>query len=172
MSPEPITIHLETWEYEHASNVGIRRYTANWSKKDAPHYKKEHMEDDRTASVAGAVCELAVAKFTNRYWHAHIWHATEHNTFRNLPDVGRNIEVRRIRTRKKAAVRRHQLGSGLVLWAAEAIAPEFREVTLYGWLKYDDAWEMGQPAVYDPDNTRTIQVEQLNDPTYTGKKKT
>lgn len=171
MSPEPITIDLETWEYEHASNVGIRRYTANWCKKDAAHYKRERMEDDRTAVVAAAVCELAIAKHTNRYWHAHIWHASEHNTFRKLPDVGHNIEVRRIRTRKQAAVRRHQLGEGLVLWVAEAVAPEFRQVIIYGWLNYDHAWEMGEESAYDPENTRVIGVTQLNDPYYKVKKK-
>lgn len=171
MSPEPITIDLETWEYEHACNVGIRRYTANWSKKDAPHYKKERMEDDRTAVVAAAICELAIAKHTNRYWHAHVWHASEHHLFRDLPDVGHNIEVRRIRTRKEAAVRRHQLAKGLVLWAAEAVAPEFRKVVIYGWLKYDDAWELGKESDYDSENTRVIAVTQLNDPLYKVKKK-
>lgn len=160
-----VTVTLETWEYEHANSVGIRRFTANWEKADAPHYKRNRMEDDRTAQVAAAACELAVAKHTNRYWHAHIWHATEHNKYRDLPDVGRNIEVRRIRTRKEAAVRKHQLGKGLVIWVAEAIAPEFREVVLYGWLKYDDAWTLGEPADYDTDNTRLIRVEQLTEPT-------
>ena len=165
----PITITLETWEYEHANNVGIRRFTANWCKGDAPHYKREYMEDDRTAQVAAAVCELAVAKHTNRYWHAHIWHATDHNKFRDLPDVGRNIEVRRIRTRKEAAVRKHQLGQGLVIWVAEAIAPELREVTLHGWLKYDDAWALGTESTYAPETTRVIKIEQLNDPDYIAK---
>ena len=58
-------IQLEPWEYTHACNIGIGRYTANWGKQDAPHYKKALMEDDRTATVASAICELAVAKATN-----------------------------------------------------------------------------------------------------------
>lgn len=161
---ETVTIDLESWEYEHACNVGIRRYTANWSKKDAPHYHRENMEDDRTATVAAAVCELAVAKHTNRYWHAHIWHKTEHEKFKHLPDVGRNIEVRRIRTQKAAAVRRHQLGKNLVLYVAEAIGPELRSATLYGWLKYDEAWDLGKQSKYDPENTRVIGIESLNSP--------
>jgi len=28
-------ITLEPWEYEHANQVGIRRYTANWTKQNA-----------------------------------------------------------------------------------------------------------------------------------------
>lgn len=162
----PHTLTLEPWEYEHACNVGIRRYTANWSKEDAPHYKAEYMEDNRTATVAAAICELAVAKYTNRYWHAHIWHRSEHEKYKHLPDVGTNIEVRRIRTTKAAAVRRHQLGKGLVIWVAETIAPEFRDVTLHGWLKHDDAWELGEHPAYDKENTRTIHINQLNDPDY------
>jgi hypothetical protein len=165
-TPQPVSVVLEPWEYAHACDVGIRRYTANWSKRDAPHYKAEFMEDNRTAQVAAAICELAVAKYTNRYWHAHIWHLTEHEKYKHLPDVGTNIEVRRIRTTKAAATRQHQLGKGLVIWVAEAVPPEFREVTLYGWLKYDDAWEMGEPPAYDPDTTRVIHIHQLNDPTY------
>lgn len=161
-----ISVELQSWEYEYANQVGIRRFTANWTKPDAPHYKKERMEDDRTAQVAAAICELAVAKHTNRYWHAHIWHHTDHNKYRDLPDVGRNIEVRRIRTRKEAAVRKHQLGKGLVIWVAETIAPELREVNLYGWLKYDDAWELGTPSTYAPETTRVIPVEQLIDPAF------
>lgn len=157
-------ITLEPWEYEHANNVGIRRYTANWTKPNAPHYKAEHMEDDRTAQVAAAICELAVAKHTNRYWHAHIWHHTEHNKYRNLPDVGRNIEVRRIRTQPAAAIRRHQLGKNLVLYVAATHPPELRQVTLHGYIKYDEAWEKGTPTKYDPHNTRSINIEHLTKP--------
>lgn len=155
------TITLEPWEYEHGSNVGIRRYTANWGKQDAPHYKKELMEDDRTAVVAAALCELAVAKYTNRYWHAHIWPASDHNKYRDLPDVGKNIEVRRIRTGNRVAIRKHQLGKQLIVWAAYATPPEFRQIILYGWQYYDEAWHKGEPSNYSPDTTRLYDINQL-----------
>ena len=154
-------VTLETWEYEHASQVGARRYTANWGKADAPWYDAERMEDDRTAQVAAAVCELAVAKATNRYWHGHIWHATEHHKFRDMPDVGRNIEVRRVRTSKAAAVRKHQVGKGLVLFVAYAIPPEFREVEMLGWMGMDEAWEAGVPSSYDSEGTRLLSPTHL-----------
>ena len=63
-----VRIELEPWEYEHASQVGIRRYAENWGKADAKHYDHFRMEDNRTAQVAAAVCELAVAKAINQYW--------------------------------------------------------------------------------------------------------
>lgn len=161
-----VTITLEPWEYEHACNVGIRRYTANWTKPDAPHYKNKQMqEDNRTAQVASAICELAVAKHTNRYWHAHIWHHTEHNKYRHLPDVGENIEVRRLRTRETAAIRRHQNTiPELVIFVAKPTAPEFREITIYGWIRQTDAWNIGTPSDYDPENTRLIHTDQLTPP--------
>lgn len=158
---EPVIVQLESWEYAHAADVGIRRFTANWGKPDAPHYDRTRMEDDRTAQVAAAVCELAVAKHTNRFWSGHVWHWTEHDTYRNVPDVGKNIEVRRIRTGKDAAVRKHQVGKGLFLWAAKPFAPEFTAVEMGGWLKYDEAWELGEPSHYAPDTTRMVSVERM-----------
>jgi len=156
-------VHLEPWEYDHAMHVAARRAAANWGKKDAPHYKKELMEDERTASAAACVCELAVAKATNRYWSGHVWHASEHAKYRHIADVGTNIEVRRVRTKDTAAVRRHQLGKGLVLFVARPHLPEMTSVTILGWLGYDEAWELGTPSKYDPENTRVIGAEFLKE---------
>lgn len=155
-------VDLETWEYEHASSVGIRRYTANWGVPDAKHYDRSRMEDDRTAQVASAVCELAVAKHTNQYWHAHVWHNSEHSRYRNMPDVGASIEVRRIRTRQHVAVRKHQLGKGLTLFVAEATMPELRSVIIHGSVNYDHAWHNGIESDYSPQTTRLFPVELLN----------
>lgn len=153
---------LEPFEYEWASHVGNRRYIENWGKKDAPYYKKDLMEDDRTAQVAAAVCEIAVARLTNRYWSGHVWHASEHAAYKNkTPDVGKNIEVRRVRTGDTAAVRKRQVGKGLVLFVAKPVMPELREVEVWGYIEYDKAWEIGQPAPYSPEDTRLIHRGQL-----------
>jgi hypothetical protein len=119
------------------------------------------MEDDRTASVAACAAELAVAKHINRYWSGHVWDHRDHNQYKTMPDVGTNIEVRRIRTRDKAAVRKIQVGKGLVLFVAKPIMPEIRSVEIYGWMKYDEAWEVGIQSDYDAD-TRLIGTEYLN----------
>lgn len=154
-------VALEPWEYQWASHVGIARYTQNWPKQDAAWYEKSRMEDDRTAQVAGAVAELAVAKFTNRYWSGTMWTTDSHGANRDRPDVGRNIEVKRVRTRD-AAVRRHQVGKGLVLWVARPIPPEFRQVEMWGWLPVDEAWELGVPADYDKSGqTRVVARRHL-----------
>jgi hypothetical protein len=154
-------IMLEPWEYVHACNVGIGRFAANWGKGDAVHYKKELMEDDRTAQVASAICELAVAKATNRYWSGHVWSKEDHRKYKDVPDVGTNIEVRRVRKGNTVAVRKHQLGKGLVLFAAQPEAPEFIQVDIWGWIKYDEAWELGEPAHYAPETTRLLNRTHL-----------
>ena len=160
-----LTIELEPWEYEWASHVGARRYIENWGKRDARHYDKKRMEDDRTAQVAACVGELAVAKLTNQYWSGHVWHKTDHDQHKHMADVGDNIEVRRVRTSTNGAVRRRQLGKGLLLFIVQPVAPEFRAVDIIGWIDHDEGWELGEPSQYDPEGTRLIAPELLNDPT-------
>lgn len=154
-------ITLEPWEYVHACNVGIGRFAANWGKADAPHYKKVLMEDDRTAQVASAIAELAVAKATNRYWPGHVWSKEDHHKYKDVPDVGSNIEVRRVRSGNTVAVRKHQVGKGLVLFAAQPEPPEFMQVDVWGWIHYDQAWELGEPAHYAPETTRILNRNNL-----------
>ena len=151
-----VRIELEPWEYEHASQVGIRRYAENWGKADAKHYDHFRMEDNRTAQVAAAVCELAVAKAINQYWGGHVWSGSKHKQYKDLPDVGTNIEVRRIRTSPDAAVRKRQLGKGLILFVAQPEPPELRSIDILGWIDHDKAWELGKPSSYAPDSTRNI----------------
>ena len=160
-------VQLEYWEYIHASNVGIGRFTANWGKQDAPHYNNNLKEDDRTASVASAICELAVAKSQNRYWHAHVWTPEDHKKYRSMPDVGANIEVRRVRTGNSVPVRKRELGRGIVIFGAYAIPPEFRSVEIWGWIEADRAWELGEPAHYDEaGNTRLVHKSLLEAPEF------
>ena len=70
--------------------------------------------------------------------------------------MGTNIEVRRIRTSPDAAVRKKQLGKGLILFVAQPEEPELRSVDILGWMDYDEAWEQGKPSSYAPETTRNI----------------
>tara|TARA_B100001245_G_C22868045_1_gene417487 strand:- start:41 stop:541 length:501 start_codon:yes stop_codon:yes gene_type:complete len=159
-----VNVKLESWEYEWALHVGARRYIENWSKTDARHYDRNRMEDDRTASAAACVAELAVAKLTNQYWGGHVWPGNRHETYKDMADVGHNIEVRRVRTSNNAAVRRRQLDKGLVLFVVRPIPPEFRTADVLGWIDHDEAWEKGEPSKYAPENTRVIAEDYLNPP--------
>jgi len=157
-----VIVELKPWEYEWASHVGIRRFIENWEKSNAKHYDEKRMEDNRTAQVAACIAEIAVAKHVNRFWSGTVWKAQNHEQNKNRADVGLNIEVKRLRTRQEAPVRRHQLKKGLILWVAKPIAPEFRVVELYGYINYDQAWEIGQPSDYDPENTRLVSIKHLS----------
>lgn len=141
-SLEEVVVSLEPWEYELAFQVGIRRFTANWNRPDAHYYNRARMEKDRDAQVAAAMCELAVAKHLNRYWHGSVWHASDHSKHRHKPDVGNNIEVRRVRTDTGPAVRRSDIGK--VIWAARITDPEYREVELLGWIEGARGLEIGE----------------------------
>jgi|TARA_R110000751_G_scaffold24579_5_gene67517 hypothetical protein len=160
-----INIELESWEYEWASAVGIGRFIQNWDKDDAPHYDRNRMEDDRTAQVAAAIGELAVARVTNQYWGGHVWPGNRHAENRNRADVGHNIEVRRVRTTNNAAVRRRQLNKGLVLFVVRPVVPEFRSCEILGWIDHDEAWEVAEPSGYDSKNTRVLDESFLHSAT-------
>jgi hypothetical protein len=142
-------IHLQPWEYEYASHIGIRRYTANWNKKDAPHYSnKSKQEDNRTAQVASAIGELAVAKAVNQYWPATIWTGEQHDNYKQLPDVGSNIEVRRVRTQDAVCIRKGDTGRNLIVFAVRPIEKEFREVEVFGFIHADEGYRIGTPVEY------------------------
>ena len=162
MSERPV-ITLEPWEYEWASHVGIRRFIENWGKGDAVHYQRERMQDDRTAQVAACVAEIAVAKYANRYWSGSVWKASQHGANKDGPDVGTNIEVKRLRTRNYATVRRRQVNKGMVLFVAKPIEPELRQVIIYGFRDYDEAWNLAsQPDECDKSgNTRLLDLRHL-----------
>lgn len=129
-------VRLERWEYEHAVDVGVRRMTANWNKQDAEYYQnKSILQEERVASPAIAVCELAVAKYLGLYWHGSYWHATEHSKYRDLPDVGEDVEVRRVRT-GAATVRRKDRGRKV--WVAREHDSEHRTVEILGFVEADE----------------------------------
>lgn len=128
-------ITLSPWEYAAAFDVGIARHVANWGRGDAAHYKRGCMEEDHKAEAAAAICELAVAKHTNQYWHGHVWHHTEHWKYKNCPDVGEDVEVRRIRTADGVAIRRSDWGK--VVWAARVVDSGYKQVEILGFVEAD-----------------------------------
>lgn len=159
-------VDLETWEYNHIAAVAAWRTTANWEVGHIPAYAKNkfRMEDDRTAAFAAAACECAVAKHVNQYWIAGAWSHAEHKTHRNRPDVGKNIEVRRVREKRLAAIRIKEVGQGKILYVAYAIPPEFRQVELLGWGLIDSLWDRCEPAPYSPEDTRIVPEKKLYSP--------
>jgi len=128
-----------------AKEVGDGRNGQNRNSADKPYYDRTLMQDDETASFAAAAAEAAVAQALNLEWHAKVWPASEHYLHRDEPDVGRNVEVRRIREPNNGlVVREKDLGKRKVIVLAYPI-PEtgFKEVDVIGWLPAARAWEEG-----------------------------
>jgi len=133
-----VVVALEAWEYEHAYSVGIRRFTENWGKQDAPHYQdKSVLMPDCQASPMSAICEIAVAKYTNQYWHGHVWDKRLHEQFRNMPDVGDRIEVRMVVKNRGVCARQRDIGKQI--WAARIEDEENRTVRILGFVEFDVA---------------------------------
>ena len=154
-----VIVELEPFEYAWACHVGNQRFIANWYNTDGNHYQHRtdnNTDDRRTADMAAAICELAIAKATNRYWAGHVWAREDHQKYRGRPDVGTNIEVRRSKNNQSVMVFKKDLNKNQILFAAHPIPPEFRLVHVWGFLNCDEAWKLGEPSKFDPDNSRHV----------------
>lgn len=157
------TVALAEYEMEWAYTVGLRRHSANLGKGNAAHYDPARMEDNITASIAAAICELGVAKYLQRYWPASAWDSGRHNKYHDEPDVYPNIEVRRVRSASNPlVVRRRDTTRNRVMVSAYTNARDsFQVVDINGWLTAEEAWEIGEPAPYDKENSRTVALKHL-----------
>ena len=156
-----VTLTEEEWQ--EAKRIGKERTIQNENSKDKAYYDRSRMvyEDDAVAGHAAAAAECAVAKATDRTWHAKVWPAAEHWRHKDEPDVGRNIEVRHVtQSHFGLVVRKKDLGSDKVLFLAypDPIT-EYREVEVIGWRLADEAWLEGHP---DPKGYRRLSQGRLN----------
>lgn len=99
-----LKIELEPYEYQRAAQIGIER-AERYASVPAMGYRAEEQQrqhasagwnDVETANVLAAVLELAYAKALGEYWHGHGGHFDYNKVYRWRPDVGDNIEVRRV----------------------------------------------------------------------------
>ena len=143
--------------------MGAERFAANFYREDAPHYDRSRMEDDRTAQHAAAVCELAVARALNRYPTGFgAWAAADHAKWRDLPDVGTNTEVRRIREADATTFAVGGKDRNRTIVAAYPILPELRIVKVLGWISGEEALRIGRPAGYGDRVRVPISALSLN----------
>lgn len=157
------TVALAEYEVEWAYAVGLRRHSANLARQDAAHYDPARMEDNIVASVAAAICELGVAKYLQRYWPASAWDSSRHKMYLEEPDVYPNIEVRRVRSGTNPLVvrRRDATRNRVMVSAYTDSRGGFQSVDINGWLPADVAWEIGAPASFDRENSRTVPLRDL-----------
>jgi hypothetical protein len=132
--------------------VADKRNEMNQGRGDAPAYalNSERMEDNSVAMYASTRCELAVAKVTNRFWHASWWPAEHHHIHKHEPDVGHNIEVKRIRSpHNPLLVKEDYVSLDRVIFLAYAHTDVEHHVDVIGYIKADLAWQIGQPVAWD-----------------------
>jgi hypothetical protein len=144
-----VEIDLTPWEYSLAAQVGADRFAQNFGKQDARHYDRSRVEDDRTAQHAAAAAEIATARAFDRYWTAcGAWAAERHSEYRNIPDVGRNIEVRRIREGSASTFAISPKDRERIIAVCFVEMPELRRVRVLGWVDGETALEVGTDAGY------------------------
>lgn len=149
-----------------AAVSGMLRRQANFTKGNSRSYSRgAKLQPEAFASPAGCAAEIAVAQHLGMSWDARAWLASQHNQFSRMPDVGENIEVKRIRDNKKfVEVKAKETGRGRILWVVRTVGEEHLELDLLGWMTYDDAWAAGEPTVRngvkDPDS-HTLTLDKL-----------
>ena len=161
-------VHLESWEHEWATHVGISR---QWQRRDTEHVysKNAYLQDDFIADMLSACCELAVAKYLKRYWSGSVWNKEDHYMFKHLPDVEPYYEVRRVRKPESALVVRHTDSHDKVAILTCAFDAGTR-IGIIGALAIDEAWNIGDVppwAIEDKgEHTRIIGQDKLYPPRY------
>lgn len=143
-------VTLSDEELDQARERGRQLADVNRNTKDTPAYQDQSAKvykDEADAGFVMSVAECAVGKATGREYHGKVWSRAEFRQHVDDPDVGRNIEVRHV-TRPHAGlvVRRKDVGTDKVLFLAYPDpATGYREIEVIGWLKADQAWELGKP---------------------------
>ena len=132
-------VTMRPWEIQQAGQVGAARLVANLDKPDAKHYNRAHMESDWIAQPAAVLCEAAVAKHLNRFYDWSAWTANQHDQYKGAADLD-GIEVRRVRTQPKVAVRYRDATAARTVAAAYVDMDNPETVLIYGFLHALTVW--------------------------------
>lgn len=162
-----VVVRLDDDDWALAHLHGARRVAANKHKLDRASYRNGLNEEDRRANTDAVLCEVAVARHLGLDWDWDMasWEAADHQKFRDRPDVGTNIEVRRVRApHNPPSLRPWQVGKGLYLFAAYVMPPEGMNVKILGARDYDEAWALAGVATYDKkgSGSRTLPQQYLH----------
>jgi hypothetical protein len=94
VEPRGAFITLHPHELTLAKLVAQRRTKANEGVANA---YVDISDKDPVYDLKGALCEQAVAKALNEYWHAGCWDRSDHVVNKDeIPDVGDDVEVRSV----------------------------------------------------------------------------
>ena len=127
-------VELTLFELEMGAIVGSKRRADSISKK-----RKGHKRGSWDKDVEGALGELAVCKAIGTYWNGSV------NTFKDLADVGDNIEVRHTELDSGKLIIRPGDNPESLYVLVTGSAPTY---DVKGWIKGDDG--MKQKFMMNP----------------------
>ena len=155
-------VQLTPWQLRWAQDAGEKRTSLNAGAKvkDKPDYMNHDvLQDDLTANIAACACELAVSLHLNQSWNGAYWLPSEHKSASLAPDVGKNVEVRRVRKiGNPMPVKESEQQCDIFQAYMGADTPGTVEIT--GWAPGWYAWSMGK-QVYP--EKRALDVSLLWD---------
>lgn len=157
-----IHVRLEPWEMEFSKYVAQRRDAINRMRPNSREYNDEMLQDNAIAETAACRCELAVAKYLNRYWAGGWWNVEDHHFHADEADIHPDIEVKRIRSRNnRMPVKRKYVDLGQTIVLAY-IEDDSDVVEILGKKSAAEAWELGvQPDWDTTGNLRLMGKEHL-----------
>lgn len=133
-------ITLSKDEVRVCAMLGVERWLAKFDSEDRPNYAKGkdegRLEHEVLAVIRANVCEWAVAKHFNTSWNVP-WYPNDLHPYRkHIPDIGKNGEVRCIRT--KNAIPFWEKDKGKFIFGAKVLDNNFTKVELFNFFKSDD----------------------------------
>lgn len=141
MMMEQKIIVLTVQEVRVCTLLAMERWFEKHGSIDQPNYAKGKsqgkLEHELLASVRANVCEYAVARHYNIVWNVPWYPNHLHPNRKALPDVGKNGEVRNIRTH--GSIPFWEKDKGKFIFGAKVLDDEyFTKVELYPYFYADD----------------------------------
>ena len=122
--------------------------TQRWLEKidstDRPNYATGKasgaLEHELLATIRANAVEWAVAKHYNLSWNIPFYTNDLHPRRKDLPDVGKNLEVRSLRTRNEVPVWDKDVSKNAIIVAGRVLDTDYyTRVEILGYIKAEDA---------------------------------
>jgi hypothetical protein len=158
-------IHLSKEEVRACADIALNRWMMKWGSIDRPNYagvNKAKLEPEIAANVRTIVAEYAVAKLYKLPMTFPFYPNEEHSFRKDFPDVGRNLEVKSVRTRDEIPVFPKDIREGWLLVGARVVDRDYySEVEVFGWMKMEDV-PLHDEWKYAPEGSWRIPLDKFD----------
>jgi hypothetical protein len=139
-----LIVQLSKDEVRVCTLLANERWLAKFGSTDRPNYAQGKadgkLEHELLANVRANVCEWAVAKHYNQSWNVPWYPNALHPQRKHLPDVGKNYEVRSVRT--QTSIPFWEKDKDNYIFGAKVLDVDYySEVEVYGYVKPTDYME-------------------------------